>query len=724
MLWVLRALLVCGLLAVVSACGQRDAQTKQAPAPAIAAAFDSGPWLRDRLPADSIAYMRIPALWRGTLGPTGKRADAMFSSTTYVETVAKLRADLAQDSLLGEAAVPALALLYRQSAPIEIAVIGAGRMASPAVNVYLTTAFSNSTAEAMAQQLNALPGAEPMAFDADGYAELDQDATKLFLHFDAASGRLSLLGGLFANLEALKTVRGEIAQAQPAAAARLAMEREIDADGHGFVLWADMEALRPILGMAMSDNPELGALLADAKTLALGWGSVDGLGRMGLRMELGVSSWSKYLPQQPRNYDLASSGKARYVLSAAVPAGAEWRTILDGLGQEDRSKLEESEQQLQAATGLSVEQWLAPFGPEVLAFADRSGDLLAIRLRDRPALARVLTALTEKLGAKYATRSIAGGEIHHLQLPGWLEIGRRFDPAAGVYPDGPAGVFLQAYGRVGTHLYWLETKGWMLLSSVPQPLVDRLRLGADDGLNEQMRAAGLDPAALLTLSGQIGHAQARIYYSYLGALHQLADLAGTNVDLYALPTAHELKLPDSTALALSASVQPGRLALDLNYTQSPAEAMMGAGGLTSVAVIGVLAAVAIPAYQDYTVRATVSAAIAESAMLKVAMAEAYAAEGELPESADELGVDTSQLGADGKAEYSIENGAILITFTDSAPATLADRYIYLLPVDRGHGTLGWLCGQAAEGDDDLLVSMDDDVASSDVDSKYLPASCR
>lgn len=49
-----------------------------------------------------------------------------------------------------------------------------------------------------------------------------------------------------------------------------------------------------------------------------------------------------------------------------------------------------------------------------------------------------------------------------------------------------------------------------------------------------------------------------------------------------------------------------------------------------VAIIGILAAVAVPAYQDYTVRAKVSEVIGISAAAKTAIYEHYASEGSMP----------------------------------------------------------------------------------------------
>ncbi len=57
-----------------------------------------------------------------------------------------------------------------------------------------------------------------------------------------------------------------------------------------------------------------------------------------------------------------------------------------------------------------------------------------------------------------------------------------------------------------------------------------------------------------------------------------------------------------------------------------------------VAIIGILAAVALPAYQDYTTRAKISEAIGAGAAAKTAVTEYYNSEGSLPDTTAEAGI--------------------------------------------------------------------------------------
>src|SRR5437660_1026382 len=61
-----------------------------------------------------------------------------------------------------------------------------------------------------------------------------------------------------------------------------------------------------------------------------------------------------------------------------------------------------------------------------------------------------------------------------------------------------------------------------------------------------------------------------------------------------------------------------------------------------VAIVGILAAIALPAYQDYTIRARVSEAAAAAGACKTGVAEFFASKASLP-------TDTAQAGCSGTA---------------------------------------------------------------------------
>jgi Tfp pilus assembly major pilin PilA len=720
-----RSLATLLVLMALFACGREAGDSSSVPLAsesAQATAFGAGPWLRDRLPADTIVYARLPSPWRSALGPAGKATDRMFQSQAYVDAVARMRADLGKDPLSGEVAVPLTGLLYRLGSPIEIAVVVAGRIASPAANVYATLTLDYADAAALGKVLGEAMGGTAPTFDAEGYASLPDAGAPVFLHFDAVSKRLSVLGGMFANLDSLKSLRKEIAEAKVEPRAELALEREIDAHGDGMLIWADVEALRPLLSAGVADEAAR-KLLDQTKRIALGWGSVDGHGRLGLRAEISGAAWAAYLPQTVRKLDLDASGRTRMLVSAGWLTGADIKRIEAQMKQDpDLAKgWAETDAKLAEISGLHIADVFAPFGPDLAAFADDAGEFMAIRLADAAALQKLLDALDEKFKATHVVTEHAGQKIHHLRLPSMLEIGRAIGNDAAKPDDHVAA---QIYARAGSHLYWIEQDGWLIMAGVPQPLMDRLALGADQPLDQFLRAAGGDSTALFAAAAVVNDAARRTYHGWLGVLASIADLGGVEVDLMALPTARQLALPSESAIGANLQLTPTRLQIDLNYAQHPMEWIGGSDGLTVVAVGGILAAIAIPAYQDYTLRAEVAAALLEAAALKVAIAEYYVNQAELPVDAEALGLELPLITASGNAEIDLDNGAIIVRFSDSIGNALAGKYLYLLPAQQGDNSLTWLCGAAADYSDELLVEMSEDTVATDIDARYLPVACR
>ncbi|HEZ8534779.1 TPA: pilin, partial [Neisseria gonorrhoeae] len=85
-----------------------------------------------------------------------------------------------------------------------------------------------------------------------------------------------------------------------------------------------------------------------------------------------------------------------------------------------------------------------------------------------------------------------------------------------------------------------------------------------------------------------------------------------------------------------------------------------------IAIVGILAAVALPAYQDYTARAQVSEAILLAEGQKSAVTEYYLNHGKWPEDNDKAGVASSS-SIKGKyvKEVKVENGVVTATMNSS-----------------------------------------------------------
>jgi type IV pilus assembly protein PilA len=119
-----------------------------------------------------------------------------------------------------------------------------------------------------------------------------------------------------------------------------------------------------------------------------------------------------------------------------------------------------------------------------------------------------------------------------------------------------------------------------------------------------------------------------------------------------------------------------------------------------VAIIGILAAVALPAYQDYTVRAKVSEVILAASSGKVPVAEFFQTYNRLP--------GTTSVALSNQTSKYVSglswDGAKIIATSQNLGTGITGT-IEMTPADAGGGVLNWTCGGS-------------------IAAKYRPASCK
>ncbi|MDL2189867.1 pilin [Cobetia sp. LC6] len=130
-----------------------------------------------------------------------------------------------------------------------------------------------------------------------------------------------------------------------------------------------------------------------------------------------------------------------------------------------------------------------------------------------------------------------------------------------------------------------------------------------------------------------------------------------------------------------------------------------------VAIIGILAAIAIPRYQDYVARSQVTEAINLASGLKTSVAEIYANTGDL----DGINSETNGIPAAASvtgayvSRVAVANGVITATMGNDANAVLTEENantVVLTPDDDSAGSIVWDC------------------TASTVADQYLPQNCR
>ncbi len=143
------------------------------------------------------------------------------------------------------------------------------------------------------------------------------------------------------------------------------------------------------------------------------------------------------------------------------------------------------------------------------------------------------------------------------------------------------------------------------------------------------------------------------------------------------------------------------LSAELTFENNPGELL---GGVGSIAMVGILAAIAIPAYEDYTIRAKVSSGLSLGASLKAELTAFYVENERFPDvnEAEEMSI----LEADSEHVVSAivepDSGLIIVQYEDSVNG---GGELFLEVEDVYDGIPEWSC-------------------SSTFDNEHLPEECR
>ncbi|MAL95969.1 MAG: pilus assembly protein [Haliea sp.] len=140
-----------------------------------------------------------------------------------------------------------------------------------------------------------------------------------------------------------------------------------------------------------------------------------------------------------------------------------------------------------------------------------------------------------------------------------------------------------------------------------------------------------------------------------------------------------------------------------------------------IAIVGILAAIALPAYQDYTVRARMSEPMAKLSEAKATIAEFYATQNRPPNTLGEaglLGLET-EIGTEiiESMTLSVNNDAPIVSIyvhESVLPGETAPLAFQLSGVTRDDGSITWKCRRGAGVGGSTAPML----------SKWLPTNCR
>ena len=145
-----------------------------------------------------------------------------------------------------------------------------------------------------------------------------------------------------------------------------------------------------------------------------------------------------------------------------------------------------------------------------------------------------------------------------------------------------------------------------------------------------------------------------------------------------------------------------------------------------VAIIGILASLAVSAYQTYTVRAQVAEGINMAAGAKVPIVDAYTNSGTAPPTRTDAGMSPNPADTAGSyvSAVAVTNGRIDVTFGGPrAHQAIFGQTLSVTPYETNGNTVVWRCGYAAQPAGVLLQGGIQHLLPT-VEARYLPSECR
>ena len=559
------------------------------------------------------AYLRLPQQWTLLLADGARDPSAM---QTHWQTVQNKLAPLpASDNTLSAEEKTILNDIFaHNNAPLEIAFYfnNGGKMQALLASRfdYQDDARFLEFVQSIAKTQNAEHQGDGKSGRLTGIGETEE--LQAAYQYNQNSGEHRWLIGL----QLPEKIDWDNITAQPQDSL-LAASAQIDPEGHGLLLWARNN---PIMLKALTDEHSqwVKALqLLKLKSLSGGYGiAADGKPKLQLNAEITPGGLRDLFPAQQPSADLAIHGELQTAYAITLPDSAATQKILRIIeqGQGTQNLYADLKKTLADETRLDLDILLNAIGTQWHIINDDLGQIYAIRKSEhwQQALDMLHKAgyLTlEPVGDSDITHARLNLAPLYTQSPEWDDVGK--------HP------LLKALLNTPQHLYYQEEGNHIVIAELPQPLQDRARTKGGSNSGTYLGSNAQQDTTLLAI-GKIDHLARRHYYSRLTWLQYLADVGGADINIAALPSAQMLDLPENGYLQAALGSDAQNLRLQLTFENSLLDPFQHTGFYNSaagIATLGILSAIAIPAYQDYVERVEAAESQAQAEQKLAEMSE-------------------------------------------------------------------------------------------------------
>ncbi|AOE49428.1 pilin [Kangiella sediminilitoris] len=668
-------------------------------------------WLYSNLPESTVAYVRLPNPW-SSFSQKDDSFKYALGNKEHVKAVKQIQEGIYNNILpqLDKGVRPFVeGYLQDVTGPIEIAFITQNGQPLVVIGSQIREPEENkSINEELTTMMESVPDAYITAQEGESKGVMMiQQGVPVRYEYDQSTGRLTFVTGFGASVTSLENA-AELIKTNDKHA-MLALESEIDASHQGLFAWVSPKNAMPLMQMGLPPEKlqqmkEMG--VDQANGLALGYGVSGGKTRLKLMLDMPDVGLRQFIPVVNNKITAEAVGEVKWAGILSLPTSKQAQRIaenLKALGEVNFDSWEQLNQAFEQEVGMELDVLMDTFGPELVLFKDDIGAFATTRYKQTD-IKKLLLKAQDNMKVEYRTYEKNGAIIHHLRAPM-----AQFDAKPSTNGDFESKIGAMALQNYHENYFWMLEGDHVVFASVPQLLLERHSRKDRKSLADWFKQQQGDgyKSSLLNFTATVDDLSRTSYHYYLESLIVLADLSNTQIDIMSLPTADQLGFPDKGTMGFSLQSGEQRLGLEFTFENGATDILVGGGATTSAAVIGILAAVAIPAYQDYTNRAQVASAMntAETVKLQVMMSLVEGAKLEdIDNGYGDFGLPESYQNA--IIQKVVINDGVITMYLNNPSLGDGPQTMILRPMVSGKQISYWVCSEGT------------------LASKFRPAKCR
>ena len=655
-------------------------------------------WMREKLPAETMAYMRIPTIWEIFLEAKVDVLHSVQQLQVHKELLAQIKQGIVDGFtklLPADAKSPFKLLVKDLSTPLELAVISASDGSMIPNTLIATTIKNTSITELNTLSEALLTSLGPQMkiiqpFNQEGQAQWLAAMIPIFASYDEKTGRLALFSGLSASAKELQTL---LAQDQHDAALDniINFENSVDTAGKNIEAWFNIKSIyqqnKTMIPADMAK--QITAMGLDkVNFLWAGTSSKAGKSEFLVRLDMPEVGFRKLLPRVDSDININTAGVPRSAWLFSMPTVEQMQQAVDMVlafdpdGDEMQAKLDELINRANDFLGVSLTEIFSAYGQKTLLITDDSGSWFASKIVNKSLHNKVM----EKLGTAFKTQS-SSKELAGVAIQQSIFFTREFEKK--VFAKNTESNPLAKIINFRQYFFYQIEDNYLLQAFTPQVLADRAntheKINFNDWLQKQQGQNW--QTSILAYSREVQDAPRDIYYFYLNALMFIANFANVEVDLFQFPTAKQLELPSKGRAGFAIDSSTTALTLKVSYEYSALENMSFLETYFSLAIVGIITAYAVPAYKDYIITAAVTDKYFSIYADKQFVEDYYLQNNKFPSNEVLL----ESLGQSNDYTYDADSGQISLNFKDSNQYEIQGATLELIPVIEADNSLNWYC---------------------------------